>query len=281
MLGGIVGDYVGSVYEAYQWKSKELELFSNTPVSENPEIRPLFENTKWVRNNNNWTDDTLCTLGLYKAFLNNTDPTKTLIEVCTKYEDPNTGFGKSFGKWLLDPKPYNSYANGSIMRLGFLPFMPISLSEKLKKSFEYTEITHNHQESFEAVTHYIILMQNLIEYPLSERKDVIMSYLLEHGNVKTLNDYHNEFKFELHANKTLHQAVTAVYFSDSFVSTLKNCFYIGGDCDTMACVAGNIASLLYPIPDSLLKLVLENLKQNEELYGLALHFKQNYSKNLL
>lgn len=276
MIGGIIGDYVGSVYEAYQWQTKELPLLLNDNVENIQEIKPLFENTKWVRTDHRWTDDTLCTLALYKAYALKKDPVRTMVDICTKYENPSTGFGKAFAKWLGDPRPYGSYANGSIMRIGFLPLVVKDLATLLSLAVTYTEITHNHQDSIEAVVNYCLLMHNMLHYPVDERRNLLIAYINEHTQTKTLDEYHDRFSFELNAKETLNQAVCAVRHSNSFEDALKNCFYIGGDCDTLACVAGNIAALMYAVPGELEQKALESLKPEPELYNLAIHFKQCY-----
>ena len=116
MIGGIIGDVIGSVYEAHQWISKDLQLIQTLPVDKTFNV-PIFKNTSWVRTSYGWTDDTLCTLGLYKAYIEQTDYATTLQDVCVRNINDSIGFGKSFKNWLTDMAPYNSYANGCIMRI--------------------------------------------------------------------------------------------------------------------------------------------------------------------
>jgi ADP-ribosylglycohydrolase len=274
MLGGIIGDVIGSVYEGHQWQRKDLELVLSNHVSEQKDIKPMFEKLKWVRKDQSWTDDTLCTLALYHAYLYNEDPTQTLVRVCKKYNDEATGFGKAFAKWLDDPVPYNSLGNGSIMRIGFIPYINKPLSVKLKLGHDYTAISHNHEDSFKAVESFITIcdaLQQAKEQGL-EHKEILNEYLTANSIIDTVESLHKEFVFELNAKKTLNQAIVILSESHSFKDALANCFYVGGDSDTLACVVGNMAGIVYSIPNDLLSLSLNTLKPYPELNDLVNKF---------
>ena len=277
MIGGIIGDIIGSVYEAHQWTSKDLPLIQNLPIDKSIVI-PNFKDTKWIRTNYSWTDDTLCTLGLYKAYINKTDFAKTLQETCTKYMDDSIGFGKNFKNWLNDIEPYESYANGSIMRIGFIPFLNLSLSQKLRLGHEVTKISHNHLNSFQAVQDFITLCHVLkddLKYK-NYSKDCLLIYLNNQEFDLTVEEMHEENRFELNAVYTLCQAVSIVYESDSFEEVLRNSFYVGGDSDTLATVAGNIASIIYPISPDMMSIAELGIATNKEFYDLVSHFNDNY-----
>lgn len=272
MLAGIVGDVLGSVFEAHQWQDRNIPLVHTKPVLEHPQIKPLFENLKWVRKSQSWTDDTLCSLALYKAYVNNADPVQTMVDICTAYADPATGFGKAFGKWLENPVPYESYANGSIMRIGFIPYLPLTLSEKLELAYEYTDISHNHLDSQTAVHDFITLFDNI----KNGGREVLYEYLNSNNYLYTVEDLHDAFVFEMNAKVTLLQAVVAILESTCMEEVYSNCFYIGGDSDTLACVAGNLASSIYETPPLLQGFAMGTLATTPELLSLALHFEENY-----
>lgn len=279
MIGGIIGDIIGSVYEAHQWSSKELPLIQKLPVDKNVVV-PNFKDTKWVRTNYGWTDDSLCTLGLYKAYIEKTDFAQTLKDVCNRNLNDSIGFGKAFKNWLSQEvsEPYNSYANGSIMRVGFIPFLNISLSQKLRLGHEVTKITHNHLNSYQAVQDFIVLCHTLKDDFKNKNysKDCLLTYLDNQEFDLTVEDMHEENRFELNSLYTLCQAVSIVYESDSFEDTLRNSFYVGGDSDTLATVAGNLASVIYPIPENLMHVAEVAMATNKELYDLVVHFSENY-----
>jgi ADP-ribosylglycohydrolase len=279
MIAGIIGDIIGSVYEAHQWTRKDLELIQPLPVDKTTSI-PNFKNMKWVRTNYGWTDDTLCSLGLYSAYINNADPAKTLQEMCLKFSslDDSIGFGASFKEWLKNPVPYESYGNGAIMRIGFIPFLGLSLSEQLALGHEYTAISHNHKDSFQSVQDFIFLFhtlrQDLRHGDLS--KSCLKSYLLNQQFSLTVEDMHNENRFELNALYTFCQAVQIVIESSNIEEVLRNTFYVGGDSDTLACIACNLASAIYSVPPEFMKLAELSLATAPELYELTVHFSENY-----
>lgn len=277
MIGGIIGDVIGSVYEAHQWTSKDLPFIQSLPVDKTINV-PVFKNTNWVRTSYGWTDDTLCTLGLYKAYIEKTDYAQTLQDVCVRNLNDSIGFGKSFKNWLTDIEPYNSYANGCIMRIGFIPFLPLSLSKKLALGYEVTKISHNHLNSYQSVQDYITLCHALKEDFIHKdfSKQVLKTYLQNQEfdfNVETM---HADNRFELNSVYTLCQAVAIVYESNSFEEVLRNTFYVGGDSDTIATIACNIASIIYPIPSELMQIAELAMATNQELYDLVVHFSENY-----
>lgn len=280
MLGGIIGDVIGSVYEGHQWQQKDIDLISSIPVADRAEIKPMFESLKWVRKTPSWTDDTLCTLALYDAYLNKSDPTQTLVKFCKAYNNDGIGFGKAFAKWIDDPVPYNSLGNGSIMRIGFIPYLQEPLSVKLKLAYDYTAISHNHQDSFDAVESFVIVCDALQE--AKEQKldyqEVLQEYLKLNSLEDTVESLHTDFKFELNAKRTLDQAVVILSESKNFKEALVNCFYVGGDADTLGCVVGNMAGIIYDIPQKLLKTSLKTLEPYPELISLVKHFNASSAK---
>lgn len=277
MIGGIIGDVIGSVYEAHQWISKDLPFIQSLPVDKSLAV-PNFKDTKWVRTNYGWTDDTLCTLGLYKAYIEKSDFADTLQDVCVRNMNDSIGFGKAFKNWLDDKEPYNSYANGSIMRIGFIPFLPLTLAQKLKLGNEVTKISHNHLNSYQAVQDYITLCHALKEEMKVNglSKEVLKTYLENQEFDLTVEQMHEDNRFELNAMYTLCQAVAIVYESNSFEEVLRNAFYVGGDSDTLATVAGNIASVIFTIPNYLMDVAEVSMATNKELYDLVVHFSENY-----
>lgn len=281
MLAGIIGDTIGSVYEAHQWQKKDLALFQPLPIEGNNNVVPLFKNLKWVRKEYCWTDDTLCTLALYAAYITKGDPAKMLQEYCLKYRSDAIGFGKNFNNWIDNPVPYQSFANGSVMRIGFIPYLDISLAEKLDLGYQYTAISHDHKDSFDAVSGFILLSEALKNEKLKGHFDklCLKQYLENHNFDKTVESMHVENTFEMNAMQTLLQAVVIVYESSNMEEVYKNCFYVGGDSDTLACIAGNIASHIYNTPNSLCDIAKNTFKEYPNLEKLVNHFEAHYWNN--
>jgi ADP-ribosyl-[dinitrogen reductase] hydrolase len=278
MFAGIIGDVIGSVYEAHQWNNRNLDLIQELPIEGNPLIKPKFENLKWVRKDYSWTDDSLCTLALYHAYIHNEDPTAVLQDFCKRYGEESIGFGKAFKAWVENPVPYESFGNGSIMRIGFIPFLNISLEKKLDLGYEYTKISHNHEDSFAAVAGMILLCDGLQKEKDNNNlnKNCLKQYIQDYKFTKTVQSMHEENAFEMNALQTLLQAVVIVIESNSIEEVLKNCFYVGGDSDTLGCIAANIASCIYPVPQPLWDFSAKTLEKYEDLNSLVEHFSKNY-----
>jgi len=160
------------------------------------------------------------------------------------------------------------------MRLGFIPYLNEPLDTKLKLAYDYTAISHNHEDSFKAVEDFVIICDALQQAKKNglEHKDILKGYLDRNNIKETVESLHKEFKFELNAKKTLDQAIVILYESKNFKEVLINSFYVGGDADTLACIAGNMAELVYDIPEDLLKFSLKTLEPYPELDNLVKKF---------
>lgn len=278
MIGGIIGDIIGSVYEGKQWDKRDLELFQTFPFTD---VSDVLKNTKWVRTTPGWTDDSLCTLALFSAYINKLSPVSELIRCCKKYANEATGFGGNFTKWLDNPVPYGSYANGSIMRIGFINHLDIPLQDKLDLAYDYTVISHNHEDSTTAVLDFVLLIEEIKDLTLPEKKAAITSYLKAVNWTETVETLHDKKVFDMNALVTFKQALTIVLESNSFEEVMKLSCYVGGDTDTIACVAGNIAEHLWTIPTDLVDYLFDVFYTDKieeiELFGLINLFILNYS----
>lgn len=272
MIAGIIGDVIGSIYEAHQWQVKDLDLIQSGDFDK-ALIKPFFENSKWMRKEQSWTDDTLCTLALYHSYTNKLSPIDSMVYFCSKYKNESIGFGKSFEKWISSPTPYASYANGSIMRIGFIPYLDLSLDDKLKLGQEYTGISHNHSDSFQAVSSFILLSEKIKSG--GDYRKILTDFLKYYKFEKNVLDLHNEFNFEMNAMKTLLQACVVVLESDSFEDVLRNTFFVGGDSDTLACVACNLSSYIFSPPEYLKSYSFESLKPFDDLFDIAKGFEKD------
>jgi ADP-ribosylglycohydrolase len=282
MIGGIIGDIIGSVYEGKQWDKRDLPLFQEFPFTD---VSDVLKNTKWVRTTPGWTDDSLCTLALFSAYINKRSPVDELVRLCKKYATEATGFGGNFTKWLDNPVPYGSYANGSIMRIGFINHLDLPLQDKLDLAYDYTVISHNHEDSTTAVLDFILLVENLKFIKLEDKKNVIAAYLEKTGWTETVETLHAKKTFDMNALVTFKQALTIVLESNSFEEVMKLCCYVGGDTDTIACVAGNIAEHLWAIPTDLFNYMFDTFYTNNvdemELFALINLFVLKHSVSVV
>lgn len=239
MLGAIIGDICGSIYEF-------------NPVNSKDEIVLMKKGVKF-------TDDTVLTMAIADSIINKRNYVDNLIKFYQNY--PNgMGYGKRFFRWVIskEHKPYGSYGNGSAMRVSPVGFYFNSTEEVLVESKRSAEITHNHIEGIkgaQAVALSIYLARN--NYTKEQIKDEItkrFNYNLDFTvDNLSLNNHHNET-----CQRSVPEAIVAFLESTSYVSAIKNAIWLRGDADTQACIAGAIAEAFYrEIPEELKTKALE------------------------
>lgn len=230
MIGAIIGDIVGSVYEFDNIKTKEFPLFS--------------ENSKI-------TDDTVCTIAVADILLHHKEPVKTMVAWCSKYWQMS--YGHSFADWFRSgsPEPYNSFGNGAAMRVSPAAWLAGSIDEALTMSDRITEITHNHPEGMKgarATAHAIFLArhntsQNLI------RSEIQMVYGYDLS--MTVDGIREDYQFNETCQETVPQALICALEATDFEDAIRNAISIGGDSDTVAAITGSLAEALFGIDENL------------------------------
>jgi ADP-ribosylglycohydrolase len=249
MLGAIIGDIVGSVYEWHNIKTKKFPLFQD---------------------NCHFTDDTVMTIAVAEALINageNSFPSgDDFIDSMKKWgrKYPDAGYGGRFGEWLFSDsrKPYNSWGNGSAMRVSPVGFRiwihntgypGITDSMLLDANVQglstlSAEVTHNHPEGIkgaQAVVDCIIYLR--VGYDKAALKEAIESKY-EYDLSRTLDEIRPTYKFNESCQETVPQAITAVLESADFEDAIRNAISLGGDSDTLAAITGGIAEAAYGIP---------------------------------
>ena len=235
MLGAIVGDIIGSAYEFKNTKRKEFHLF--TPKSK-------------------FTDDTVMTLAVARWMCDDKEHRKeTLVrymqELGRRY--PTAGYAGSFMRWLYnpEPQPYNSYGNGSAMRVSPVAFYSHSLQEALGLAKISAEVTHNHSEGIkgaQAIASSIYLARH------GATKREIKSYAEEqfHYDLSPqLDDIRPTYSYDMSCQNTVPQALLAFLEGANFEDVIRIAVSLGGDSDTIAAMAGSIAQAFYGIPQNL------------------------------
>lgn len=229
MLGAIIGDIAGSIYERNPIKTKNFPFFGDY---------------------GSFTDDSVCTVAVADILLHDRPPAETMQKWCRRY--PHRGYGGNFGMWIYTdpPEPYNSYGNGAAMRISPAAFLNRdNLNAALAASDKVTEITHNHPEGMKgarATTHAIWLAfqgenaANIQEIITSE-----YSYDL----TQTVDEIRPSYFFDITCQGAVPQAITCALESVSYEDAVRNAISLGGDADTLAAIAGPIAEALHGIPD--------------------------------
>ena len=239
MYGAILGDIIGSPYEFDRGnKSKDFPLFNEESA---------------------FTDDTVMTLAVAEAFMGALDDEaairQRLIDAMHKYGKafPDAGYGGRFAMWLfLDgTEPYNSFGNGSAMRVSSVAWLYNDLDTVRRMARLSAEVTHNHPEGIkgaEATASAIFLART------GHSKGEIKAYIESqfHYNLSRTCDkirpgyYHVES-----CQETVPEAITAFLEGDSFEDVIRTAVSLGGDCDTLTAIAGSIAEGFYGVPEAL------------------------------
>ena len=241
MLGAIIGDICGSVYEWHNEKDiNKIQLFK----------RGCFP-----------TDDSVMTVAVARALLDargrSDERTRTLLVDSMHYYGhlfPNAGYGGHFGAWLYhnDREPYNSWGNGSAMRVAAAGWLYDSLEKTLKYARLTAEVTHNHPEGIkgaEAIAACIYLAR------IGKSKDVIRNFI-DQNYYKldfSLDDIRDDYDFDVSCMGSCPQAIEAFLESSSFEDAIKLAISIGGDSDTIAAMTGAIADAYYGLSPETLK----------------------------
>jgi ADP-ribosylglycohydrolase len=240
MLGAIAGDIIGSVFEFNDNKpSYNFELFTS---------------------GSDFTDDTVLTIALADSILNDVSYTHKLKEYFNLY--PGRGYGGSFYEWGASDSmmPYNSWGNGSAMRVSPVGWAYNTLEEVLLNAKKSAEVTHNHPEGIkgaQATAAAIFLGRE------GSTKEEIRKYIINTFNYKLnfeLDDLIRDYRFNESCQETVPQAIYTFLISESFEDSIRKAMIIGGDSDTLACINGSIAEAFYQgVPKQIEKEVLSRL----------------------
>lgn len=267
MLGAIIGDIVGSVYEFDNIKTKDFELFK-------PDCR--------------FTDDTVMTCAVADAIMNGGSE-KDFILSMKKYGRmyPHAGYGGRFRVWLrsMDTEPYNSFGNGSAMRVspcawvmdcGFCARTGMWPNRDLARLS--ASVTHNHPEGIKgalAVCDAIFMARFYfggwnIEYsnPIDSDPDECKRRIKEHIENEygydlsmSLDEIRKNYEFDETCQGSVPQAIIAFLESTDFEDAIRNAISIGGDSDTIAAITGSIAEAAYGISEDMKEMALSYLDE--------------------
>jgi len=224
MLGSIAGDIIGSVYEWQRIKTTDFPLFHSNSV---------------------FTDDTVMTIATASSILNQIPYVQSYKDYGRRY--PGRGYGDRFQAWLLSDsmEPYNSWGNGSAMRVSPVGFAYETVEEVLEQAKRSAEVTHNHPEGIkgaQATALSIFLARkgydkHAIRKEISER----FAYNLNRS-IQNIRPY---YCFSESCQQTVPEAIIAFLDSDDYEHAIQLAVSLGGDSDTLACITGGIAEAYY------------------------------------
>ncbi len=261
MFGAILGDIIGSPYEFDMGnKSKDFPFFDKGCE---------------------FTDDTVMTIAVAEALMHAgpdaDDETikDAIIDAMhawgTKY--PDAGYGGNFGMWLYlkDRNPYNSFGNGSAMRVSTAGWLAKTLEDARRLARLSAEVTHNHPEGIkgaEAVASAIFLARQ------GSTKEMIKDYIIKEFHYdlsRTCDQIRPDYHHVESCQQTVPEAITAFLEGEDFEDVIRTAVSLGGDCDTLTAIAGSMAEAFYGVPADLKRECYDRLA--EDLRQVLLDFE--------
>lgn len=259
MLGAIAGDIIGSIYESNNIKTTEFPLFHPACT---------------------FTDDTILTIAvaevLFEGDYGNHD---AYIDKYHEWFDryPSAGFGNTFQEWAWSKsrRPYNSWGNGSAMRVSPIGYAFDTLEETLFEAKVSAEVTHNHPSGIrgaQAVAAAIFLARN------GKDKQQIKQWIeenIEWRLDKTIDEIRPDYTFDVSCFGSVPPAIIAFLESNDYEDAIRKAISLGGDSDTIACVTGGIAEAFYRgVPKHIVDFAMANL--DLRMQEIVDEFQRNY-----
>ena len=231
--GAVLGDILGSQYEF------------NRPRKLDWKNVPLINTT-----NMGFTDDTVMTLAIKKAIIENADLVSTMVEVGTKY--PNCGYGGNFYRWINgnNHDPYYSWGNGSAMRVAFVGEYFDDYNEMQEMAKKTAKVSHNHPEGIKGavVTATCIWMakhskskQEIYDYVLDQYPKNEYEYSIDYS----LDEIRPRYKWNESCQGSVPAAMRCFYESTDYESFIRNIYSLECDSDTFGAIAGGVAEEFY------------------------------------
>jgi len=256
ILGAIIGDCIGSVFEFHNLKSTDFHLFDKKTT---------------------FSDDSVLTLASMHSILNGTSYTTAYQTFGRNY--PNRGYGGNFLYWIYldNPAPYLSFGNGAAMRVSPVGWAYDNLDKVLVEAERSAKVSHNHPEGIrgaQATASAVFLART--GKNKAEIKEFIEEFFGYDLN-RTIESIRPGYSFDVTCQGSVPEAIIAFLESTDFESTIRLAISLGGDSDTIACIAGSIAEAYYKeIPEFIIENTLKLLPQ--ELIALVQEFSNKYRK---
>lgn len=252
-MGAICGDVAGSAYEFHPVKNKSFKLYTD-------KAEP--------------TDDSIMTLANMRWLANKERTTLVAEMQDLGHKYPMAGYGGRFYMWLANRKtePYNSYGNGSAMRVSPVAWAASTLDEVLELAKQSAEVTHDHPEGIKgaqaAAAAIFLARQGRSKAEIKQYIEETFGYNLS----RTLDEIRPRYFFDETCQGSVPESIICFLEGESYEDTIRNAISLGGDADTMAAIAGAIAEAAFGIPDEILEQVWGRLDERQQ--QIVIDFQQ-------
>ncbi len=249
MLGAIIGDIVGSRFEFNNTNKLNFKLFTSDC---------------------NFTDDTICTIAIADAVLKGKDYETSLLKWCRKYPYPMGAYGGSFARWIhsSNPKPYNSFGNGSAMRVSPIGWAFEKEKDVILQAEQTALPTHNHPEGIKGA----VATALAIFYARKFDKETMLMSMMRYYPA-WMEPIPGRNSFDETCQGTMPVVFGIIHKANSFEEAIRYAIAVGGDSDTIGAIVGGIAEAIWGIPDIIRQKAVEYLPKDmqqvvEEFYKL-------------
>ena len=259
MLGSIAGDIIGSVYEHHTIKTTDFPLFQDACI---------------------FTDDTVLTIATAASVLDHIPYAEAYAAYGRSF--PGRGYGDGFQAWLLSDtmQPYNSWGNGSAMRVGPVGFAFDTAEKVLEEAKKSAEVTHNHPEGIKGAqtTALAVFLARKGNDKGTIKQEIISRFGYDLD--RTIDQIRSGYCFHESCQKTVPEAIIAFLESQTFEHAIRLAVSLGGDSDTLACITGGIAEAYYKtIPEDIV--VETKRKLPKAFIEIIETFREHYCKTAL
>ncbi len=254
MFGAIAGDIIGSVYERNPVKVTNFPLFDE---------------------GSRYTDDSVLTIAVADCIMNNKEYGKTIQDYARKY--PGAGYGGNFFQWIFSDKrkPYNSWGNGSAMRVSPVGFAFNTQQKVMEEAKKSAEVTHNHPEGIKGAQATAMCVHLALAGKSKEEIKAFIEKTFHYDLSRSIAEIKPYYNFDVSCQGSVPEAIIAFLESENFESAVRMAISLGGDSDTQACITGAIAHAFYKkIPSNIMQKIQEILPR--ELYQVSEKFCKTY-----
>lgn len=246
MLGAIIGDIAGSRFEFGPPPQAGFELFT-------PDC--------------GYTDDTVCTVAIADAVLNNRGYAESLLDWCRRYPKPMGSYGGMFSEWVAgdDHRPYGSYGNGSAMRVSPVGWLFHDIDSVMEEAKRSAEVSHNHEEGIRGAqcTATVIYWLRTVRVTKDRIENAVgRKFGYEIPPLKDIMRIGSLGHFDGTCQETVPAAIRCFMESDSFEDAIRKAVLADGDTDTKAAITGSIAEAYYEVPEDIVERALEYLPED-------------------
>jgi ADP-ribosylglycohydrolase len=254
MIGAIAGDIIGSIYEHNPLKSEDFPLFSDF---------------------SHLTDDTVMSLAIAQAILTNGNYAQEMKRLGRIF--PNAGYGGYFKIWLAEDetKPYDSWGNGSAMRVSPIGFAFDTEKDVLREAKKSAEVSHNHPEGIKGAQSVALAILLARQGASKEQIKDRISREFKYDLNRQVDLIRPDYSFDVSCQGSVPEAIIAFLDSTDYISAIRKAVSLGGDSDTLACIAGSIAEAYYREIPILVQIETEN-RLPEVLRQILDQFEKQY-----